>query len=83
MDVTIKLSFYDAITLSSVMNTRKNITQRDIELYQKRGEAVPEYLYDDLQEKTRLLDIIDGAIEQTRQEERARVAALEDDGEDT
>lgn len=83
MDVTIRLDFYDAITLSAVMKTRKSITQRDIERYQKRGEAVPAYLYDDLEEKTRLLDIIDGAIEQVRQEERARGAALGDDCEST
>lgn len=76
MDVTIKLSFLDAVTLSAVMIMRKNRTCQDLEGFKRRGETPPDYLYDDLVEKTRLYEIIESAIEQALQKERTCSAAL-------
>lgn len=76
MDVTININIIDAITLKAILHTRAKSTKRQIVMCAERGETAPEFLYDDLEDDRRLLEIVSNAIEQARLEERERVDAL-------
>ncbi|MCI7638240.1 MAG: hypothetical protein MSS60_00235 [Clostridiales bacterium] len=72
MDVSIKVSYFDALEIKTCLSSRRRGVAEQITWCEVRGDAVPQYLREDLQKLDDLLDIVTRSIETADKKERAR-----------
>lgn len=76
MDVSIKVSYFDALEIKTCLSARRRGFDEQITWYEVSGDAVPQYLRDDLQKLDDLIGIVARAIETADKKEQARVKKI-------